>query len=319
MSGSSAEVALDLVVRERLDPTDGVVVLRLESATGGDLPRWEAGAHIDIFTEGDTCRQYSLCGSPQDRKGYRIAILEEPDGRGCSRVLYRTAVEGSTWRMRGPRTNFVLESSDSYVFIAGGIGITPIIPMMEDAERRGASWQLLYGGRSRMTMAFLDELKAYGDRGVISPEDENGLLPLDEWLDRPTPGTLVYCCGPEALLQAVEQRCVRWPRGSLHTERFAPKQLEQPVLAVGFEVQLKRSGMVLEVPVDRSILEVVAEAGIPTLSACQEGTCGTCETAVIEGVPDHRDSILDEDEKAANDYMMICVSRSCSARLVLDL
>lgn len=319
MNGASPEVVLDLIVRERLDPVDGIVVLRLETATGEDLPLWEAGAHIDVFTEGDACRQYSLCGSPDDRKGYRIAILEEPHGRGCSRLLYRTAVEGSTWRMRGPRTNFGLKSSDSYVFIAGGIGITPIIPMIEDAERRGASWRLLYGGRSRMTMAFLHELEAYGDQVVISPEDETGLLPLSAWLDHPTPGTLVYACGPEALLHGVEQRCTHWPRGSLHTERFVPKQLEEPVLAASFEVQFKRSGMVLEVPVDRSILEVIADAGIPTLSACQEGTCGTCETAVIEGVPDHRDSILDEDEKAANDYMMICVSRSCSPRLVLDL
>lgn len=168
-------------------------------------------------------------------------------------------------------------------------------------------------------MAFLDELQVYGERVHVLPQDEVGLIPLVEWLDDLSDGTAVYCCGPEPLLNAVEDLCVGKPKGTLHTERFAPRQLGEPVLAETFEVELRASGITFHVPPDKSILQMVAESGIRTLSACQEGTCGTCETAVLEGIPEHRDSVLEEDERAANDYMMICISRSCSKRLVLDL
>jgi ferredoxin len=153
----------------------------------------------------------------------------------------------------------------------------------------------------------------------VRPQDETGLLDLDGLLGTPRPDTLVYCCGPEPLLAAVEQRCVVWPPRSLHVERFAPKALPAPVRIEAFEVVLQRSAFTLTVPPDRSILSVVEEAGVGVLSSCAEGTCGTCETAVLDGIPDHRDSVLDETARNANDCIMICVSRSCTERLVLDL
>jgi ferredoxin len=168
-------------------------------------------------------------------------------------------------------------------------------------------------------MAFLDELAAHGERVTVWPQDERGLIDLDGLLGEPQPDTKVYCCGPEPLLTAVEQRCGAWPRGALHVERFVAKPLSEPVLHEAFEVQLAQSGLTLTVPPEKSILTVVEEAGIGVLSSCQEGTCGTCETPVIEGVPDHRDSVLDQDAREAGDCMMICVSRACTSRLVLDL
>jgi ferredoxin-NADP reductase len=222
-------------------------------------------------------------------------------------------------RVRGPRNNFPLADSPRYLFIAGGIGITPMLPMVAAAEAAGAEWELVYGGRQRASMAFLEELARYGDKVSVRPQDETGFLDLDGLLGTPRADTKVYCCGPEPLLAAVEQRCTNWPRGSLHVERFVAKPLTEPVLTEAFEVRLAQSDLTLSVPPEKSILDVVEEAGVGVLSSCTEGTCGTCETPVLDGVPDHRDSVLDETEREANDCMMICVSRACTARLVLDL
>jgi ferredoxin-NADP reductase len=225
---------------------------------------------------------------------------------------------GTRLPVRGPRNHFPLAAAERYVFVAGGIGITPILPMVAEADAGGADWTLFYGGRRRSSMAFLDELAAYGDRVALRPEDEFGLLDLAAIL-APRSDTAVYACGPERMLQAVEEHCAAWPAGSLHVERFAAKPVDEGAVATGFEVVCQRSGITVTVPPDRSILEVVQEAGVNALSSCLEGVCGTCETAVVEGSPDHRDSLLSEEEKAAGDFMMICVSRSSSPRLVLDL
>jgi ferredoxin-NADP reductase len=222
-------------------------------------------------------------------------------------------------RVRGPRNHFPLLPSPRYLFVAGGIGITPILTMVAAAEATGARWELVYGGRRRASMAFLDELAGYGERVAVRPQDEFGLLDLDALLGTPQPDTLVYCCGPEPLLAAVEQRCADWPSGSLRVERFTAKPLTEPVLTGAFEVELAQSGLTLTVPPDRSILDVAEDAGVNVMSSCSEGTCGTCETPVLDGEPDHRDSVLTEEEQAANDCMMICVSRSRCPKLVLDL
>jgi ferredoxin-NADP reductase len=313
------EFEADLLVAERKAAAHGVVTLTLRDPDGRDLPPWTAGAHIDLVPRPEVVRQYSLCGDPADRTGWRIAVLREPDGRGGSRLVHDEMAAGSRVRVRGPRNNFALAGAPAYLFIAGGIGITPILPMVVAAEEAGASWRLVYGGRRRASMAFLPELARHGDKVVIWPEDELGLLPLQAELAEPRPDVLVYCCGPEPLLAAVEERCAAWPAGSLRVERFAPKPQAEPVRAEGFEVVCDRSGLSLQVPPGRSILEMAEEAGLVILSSCREGTCGTCETEVIEGVPDHRDSVLTEPEREAGELMMICVSRSRSPRLVLDL
>ena len=315
----SHELEFDVTVLEKTAASDGVVSLVLRSDEHPTLPGWTPGAHVDLILPDVATRQYSLSGDPADTSTYRLGILRDPNGRGSSLYVHDQLAAGDVVRVRGPRNNFPLVPSARYLFIAGGIGITPILPMITAAERAGATWRLVYGGRSRASMAFLDELNAHGDKVMVRPQDEYGLLDLDELLRTPEADTLVYCCGPEPLLAAVEQKSSHWPSGSLHLERFAPKELTEPVLHQAFEVVLAQSGITLNVPPDRSIIDLVEEAGIGIISSCREGTCGTCETPVLEGEPDHRDSVLTADEQAVNDCMMICVSRSCSSRLVLDL
>lgn len=313
------EFEADVRVESKVQVADGVVTLALCEIGGSPLPWWSPGAHVDLVLDGAPTRQYSLCGDPADPRRWRLGILRDADGGGGSRFVHDQLRAGETVRVRGPRNNFGLADSARYLFIAGGIGITPILPMIAAAQAAAADWHLLYGGRCRASMAFLDELACYGDRVTVAPQDETGLLDLDAFLGSPRPDTLVYCCGPEPLLAAVEKRCRAWPPRSLRVERFSARPLTAPVRAEGFEVELARSQVSLTVPPDRSILDVVEEAGIGVLSSCAEGTCGTCETAVLDGLPDHRDSVLTEDERRAGDCMMICVSRSCTARLVLNL
>jgi len=317
------EHELELVLESKEQLAEDVVRLTLRNPEGDALPAWEPGAHVDLVLGDDIVRQYSLCGDPEDLSVLRVAVLREQAGRGGSLVVHDKLAEGDTVQVRGPRNHFPLVEADRYLFIAGGIGITPILPMIERVEASGAEWRLIYGGRTRGSMAFSEDLKnRYPDKVSVHPQDESGLLDLPTLLAQPgtSPTELaVYCCGPEALLTAVEEQCASWPKGALHVERFAPKAgigdgpLEQ------FEVELARTGITLTVPADRTILEVVDEEGVDVFSSCWEGVCGTCETAVLAGTPDHRDSMLTKDEQDAGDTMMICVSRSCSPRLVLDL
>ncbi len=232
-------------------------------------------------------RQYSLYGDPADHHLWRLGVLRDAAGGGGS-ALSTTNCELAT------RSGSAARGTTS-------------------------GWPLLYGGRQRASMAFLGELARYGDRVTVAPQDETGLLDLDSLLDTPQPDTLVYCCGPEPLLAAVEERCGAWPARSLRVERFSARPLTAPVRAEAFEVKLAQSELTLTIPPDRSILDIVEEAGIGVLSSCAEGTYGTCETAVLDGLPDHRDSVLTEEERRAGNCMMICVSRSCTDRLVLDL
>jgi cytochrome P450/ferredoxin-NADP reductase len=316
---TAREFEADVRVERKDEVADGVVALTLREIAGRVLPAWAPGAHVDLILDGAPTRQYSLCGDPTDRHVWRLGILRDEAGGGGSRYVHDRLRSGDVVRVRGPRNNFELAGAPRYQFIAGGIGITPILPMIAAASRAGADWRLLYGGRRRASMAFLPELAPYGDRVTVAPQDETGLLDLDSLLGAPRPGTLVYCCGPEPLLAAVEERCRTWPSRSLYVERFSARPLNAPVRAEAFDVELARSGLTLTVSPDRSILDVVEAAGVGVLSSCAEGTCGTCETAVLGGRPDHRDSVLTDAERQAGNCMMICVSRSCTARLVLDL
>ena len=305
----------ELVVDRREFAADGVLALTLRHPLGGDLPAWEPGAHVDVVLGPELERQYSLCGDPADRSVWRIAVLREPDGRGGSAHVHEQVGQGDKVRVRGPRNHFRLESAPRYRFVAGGIGITPILPMLAAAEAAGAEWTLLYGGRTRNSIAFTEELGRYGDRVRVCPQDETGLLDLGSVLDDLPEGTLVYCCGPGPLLDAVEERC---PAERLRVERFSPKAQEDGENSE-FEVELAQSGRTVTVAPDVSVLDAVRAAGVEVLFSCTEGTCGTCETDVLDGTPDHRDSVLSAEEQQSGETMMICVSRCRGKKLVLDL
>lgn len=301
---------MQLVIRERRSESEGVISLRLARADGGALPEWQPGAHIDLLLDNGLVRQYSLSSNPGEVGQWRLGVLREPAGRGGSEHIFATLATGDSVEVSEPRNNFALHVSPHYVFVVGGIGITPILPMIAKAEASGADWSLLYGGRTRASMAFLEELAPYGDRVTIAPQDEVGLLDLDAVLGDARADTLVYICGPEPLLAAAEQRMSAWPAEALHVERFAPKPIELDGEDEAFEVEFAESGVTALVPVGTTILEVAEGAGLNVFSSCQEGTCGTCETPILAGRAEHRDSLLTDSEKAAQNTMMICVSRA---------
>jgi ferredoxin-NADP reductase len=315
--------ALRVVVDARTRIADEVVEFVMRPVAGGELPAWDPGAHIDVEIDGEgggrLVRQYSLCGDPADRTTYRIAVLRQQAGRGGSVRLHDQVEEGDKLTLRGPRNHFPLEPAPGYLFLAGGIGVTPTLAMARRAEAAGAEWSMHYGGRSRTAMAYLDVLvDVASDRLTLVPQDEQGLIDLEAALDRVAPDTLVYCCGPEPLLAAAEAACAT--RGlRLRTERFAPKDVDPAAVDRAFTVKIASTGAELTVPAERTIVDVLVEAGVDILTSCEEGTCGTCETAVVAGVPDHRDSVLTDEEQAAGDRLLPCVSRSHGPRLELDL
>jgi len=320
MTMALADNALvDLVVTDKADVAEGVTALTLRHPRGRRLPDWAPGAHLDLVLPNGLTRQYSLCGDRWDAHGYRVAVLREPRGRGGSAFIHDRLQVGDRITAGSPRNNFRLAPSSAYLFVAGGIGITPLLPMVHQADLLGVEWQLLYGGRTRGSMAFLDELARYGDRVTVVPQDEHGLLDLAAWLPTPGSGTKVYCCGPAPLLHALERLTADHPPGQVRTERFVPAEQAAPMRGEPFDVELRRSGLTVTVPPRQSVLDAVNAAGVTVLSSCRQGTCGTCETGVLAGEPDHRDSILDDAERATGDCLFPCVSRSRSDRLVLDL
>lgn len=298
ISGRPRSRALRLLVASREEAADGVVQLRLE---GRDLPRWEPGAHLDLVLPSGLVRQYSLCGDPADTSSYTVATRLVADGRGGSREVHEQVAEGMELEVRGPRNRFPLVEASSYVFVAGGIGITPILPMLR-ALPDGVEWRLLYCGRSRESMPFVAELEGLDQVTVAVGTPELGALEVPE-------GAAVYCCGPEGLMAAVEER---FPQVRL--ERFTPRATAP---GATFEVELRRSGRTLTVPADSSVLAAVRRELPNTLYSCEQGFCGTCQQRVLEGEVDHRDELLTDAERG--DSMLICVSRARSERLVLDL
>lgn len=280
---------------------------------------YEPGAHIDVHTPGGPVRQYSLCGDPQAPRSYTIAVKQEPGSRGGSRSMHASLEVGAAIGIAGPRNHFPLSrSARRLVFIAGGIGITPIYAMIQAAAREGREWELAYCARSRAHAAFHDEIRALPGGRVVPYFSEVPTLDAGAMLYEVRGGTHVYCCGPQGLMQAVSQATRHWPGTCVHFEYFSAPATDWPPNRP-FEVELARSGLVLQVPADRTILQVVREHGIDVHSACEEGVCGTCETRMLGGEAEHRDVLLTEREKGLHRTMMICVSRARSGRLVLDL
>jgi len=316
MTNWDDEGVLDLMIRAMRVEADGVLSLELVDPEGGILPEWTPGAHIDVGLP-DVVRQYSLCGDPADRDRYVVGVLAEPQSRGGSSYIHDEARPGDLVEVGGPRNHFALVPAKRYLFIAGGIGITPILPMIRQAEAERVPWRLVYGGRTRSSMAFRDLLAAHGDRVLVQPEDEAGRLDIAGLLADPAEGTAVYCCGPTGLIDAVESACEAWPEGALNVERFAGKDLSGLVSAP-VKVRCAKSEVTVDVAADESILDALETVGISVANACRDGVCGSCEVRVLQGEPDHRDSFRapGEDDGAA---LAVCVSRARTPELVLDI
>lgn len=310
----------ELLIRQMRWESDGVLSLQFESADGAGLPPWQPGAHLDVHlgAGGGLIRQYSLCGDPADKTRYRVAVLRERDGgRGGSRHVHESLRPGQAVSVSEPRNNFALVDAPRYVFLAGGIGITPILPMIAEAEQNGAEWELHYGGRDRASMAFLDELECYGERVHLVLGEP---LDLASIIGTPSEGAAVYTCGPAGLLDAVESYNTVWPGGAIHLERFQAKKIAAPDGGdAPVRVTCEKSGVAVTVEAERPILDALEEVGVDVPSSCREGICGTCETRVLRGMPDHRDSLLSSAEQESGETMLICVSRAKSEELVLDL
>lgn len=313
-----------LVVRvaERRQVAADVISVVLSPVDDVELPAWRPGAHIDLVLGDGLVRQYSLCGPRSDRERYVIATRIESAGRGGSRAVAELVADQQI-QISHPRNHFELVDASGYLFIAGGIGITPLLPMIEQVSATGAPWRLVYGGRSRSSMPFVEELMArHGGAGLgagiqVWTDDTTGPIDVRSALAEVKPTEAVYCCGPEPLMAAVEQSLAVELRDVLHVERFRPRPTGA-VLDREFEIELASTGRTLRVPADRSILEVLEDAGVSVGFSCREGTCGTCETKVFSGAIDHRDSVLSPAEREAGDYMMLCVSRAAGVRLVID-
>jgi ferredoxin-NADP reductase len=308
-----------LVVTGKRLAARGLVELELQRPDGGRLPDWTPGAHIDLILPNGITRQYSLCGDPHDWKRYRVGVLREPDSRGGSHYIHDSLDVGHEVSFGGPRNNFALVPSPHVSFIAGGVGVTPILPMLRMAEQLEVNWQLLYLGRSRETMAFLDELAEWSDRVEVHPADEVGRADISLWLAGAPEGSKLYVCGPTRLLDSVERLTTDWRRGWVRMERFTAREQPAPARTTPFELELRESGLLVTVLPDETVANAIRAAGVRVLTSCGKGVCGTCETTVLSGVPDHRDSLLDERERDANDCMFPCVSRAHSDRLVLDI
>ncbi|WP_105969446.1 PDR/VanB family oxidoreductase [Streptomyces geranii] len=306
-----------LLVRQARWVAHEVLELRLTRSDGGELPPWEPGAHIELTLPSGLRRPYSLCGNPADTRAWTIAVHRVPDGRGGSREIHETALVGRELEVAGPVNRFPLLPAEGYLLLAGGIGITPLLPMARELTMRGLPWRLLLGARDRSRLAYADDLvELGGDRVLLVPQDESGLPDLAAEIAAAPPGHAVYACGPTPMLDAVTSLCP-----TAYTERFAPGDGNTQVAGAEgeFDVVLSRSGLRATVPAGRSVLDVVREL-LPTVPySCEEGYCGSCETPVTAGVPDHRDTVIDPSERATATTMMICVSRSASAVLELDL
>jgi cytochrome P450/ferredoxin-NADP reductase len=311
----TGDLSLRIVQATKL--ADSVLQLTLEATGHEALPKWSPGSHIDVKVGTLGYRQYSLCSNAGSPRQWRIAVLLEEHGSGGSQLIHQTLRSGDTVTARGPRNHFKMKTSLRYLFVAGGIGITPVTSMLDAAKKAGSDYRLIYLGRTRSSMAFSAELSE--DPAVtIWPRDEKGLFDISRLAAEDPAGLKIYCCGPERLLKSVEEACTAFPAGTLNVERFAAQD-QSAMVNSRFRVKMAKSGRVLDVPPERTLLDVLNANGASVLSTCSKGTCGTCEVPVVDGVPEHRDTVLTGVEKLEGKTMMPCVSRCVGGMLSLDL
>jgi ferredoxin-NADP reductase len=324
----SASPTLSVRVRAMTYEAQSIVGLELvPAAPSTDLPAFTAGAHIDLHLDtpqGKLVRSYSLLNDPFETHRYCLGVHLDAHSRGGSAQVHRHLRVGDVLTIGAPRNHFPLdESAPHNVFIAGGIGITPMLSMIARSQTLGTPWTLYYSARTRKHAGFLDRLHSAagqaGGRVVLNFDQESGgkMLDLSAIVAALPAGAHVYCCGPGPMLQAYEQACAALPAQRVHKEYFAAQQA--PASEGGYTVALARSGKTLQVPPGKTLLDCLIEVHAEPVYACREGVCGTCEVKVLEGTPDHRDMVLSDSERASNDRMLVCCSGAKSARLVLDL
>jgi len=308
------EDLMKVVVSNVSQVADGIAAYDFALATDGLLPHWVPGSHITLHLPNGLKRQYSLCGDPADRTTYRIAVLKSPKSRGGSQWIHDNLFVGQALDVSGPHNHFELEPASEYLFVAGGIGITPMKAMFESLPAR-RDWKLLYAGRSRSSMAFVDEISSENPGKVrIHADDEQG-GPADLRSLLTGFSGQVYVCGPEPLLNALIELV---PADRLHFERFSAVDRDAGV-ARAFDVTLKRSNKRFTVQADKSLLSAINDNGGALISSCGEGVCGTCEVRVLQGTPQHLDSVMSDEDKDSIGVMYPCVSRASSDSLVLDI
>ncbi|MDQ1022568.1 ferredoxin-NADP reductase [Streptomyces umbrinus] len=313
---------IPVTVTDVREVAQDTVALTLRPAGTERLPEWEPGAHVDLMLPSGRVRQYSLYGdpaNPADADTYRIAVLREEHGRGGSAEVHQLAV-GARIAIRGPRNNFPLVGAPAHLFIAGGIGIVPFLPMIRRLAEAGADWRLVHRGRSLRRMAFADALaQQYPGHVDLMPSDTRPRPDLDAILRGAPAQAAVYCCGPEGLIDAVRAAMPEaLPHGTLRVERFAAGDRATGKADTPFEAELARSGRTVRVPVGRTLLSAIQEVD-PTIDrSCEDGICGSCATRVLDGDPEHRDDVLQPDERDRRDIIYPCVSRARGDRIVLD-
>nr|WP_157341936.1 PDR/VanB family oxidoreductase [Bradyrhizobium pachyrhizi] len=292
----------------------------LIARTGSELAPFTAGSHIDLHLPNGMIRSYSLVNDQCERHRYVIAVNKDAGSRGGSSFVHDAVRVGDIIAISGPRNNFALqEEAEHSVLIAGGIGITPLLSMIRRLEALGCRWDLFYAARTRAAAAFLDELGTYRSRVHVDFDDERWgrVFDLPAIVRNAPAHAHLYCCGPLPMLEAFEAATADRLADHVHVEYF--KAREAPATEGGFDVKLARSNRTIAVEAGKTILDALLDAGIAANYACTEGVCGTCETRVLEGIPDHRDQFLSEEEQAANKSVMICCSGAKSRTLVLDL
>jgi vanillate O-demethylase ferredoxin subunit len=291
---------------------------------GAPLPPFDAGAHIDVHLGGNLVRQYSLCNPPGETHRYQIGVLRDADSRGGSQAMHDHIDTGSVLQISAPKNHFPLVEARRTLLLAGGIGVTPILAMAEALAAKGAAFELHYSARSPERAAFKERLGAPHFAGQVHFHYDSGdaaqKLDLAGLLAAPDPGTHLYVCGPQGFIDHVLGSAKRlgWPAAQLHVEYFSAAAVDTSGDGA-FDVKLASSGKLVTIPAGKSVIKVLAEQGVEIPYSCEEGVCGTCLTRVLEGVPEHRDMYLTEEEQAANDQFTPCCSRAKTKVLVLDL
>jgi len=324
LAAETARVEYKVRVRAIVLEAEGIASFELQDPLGRPLPPFTAGSHIDIHIKPGCIRQYSLCNDPAERHRYLVAAQREDKGGGGSRALHEDTRIGDIVTISGPRNHFPLvESARRHLLIAGGIGVTPIMAMIADLEARGHQYQLYYCTRTPERTAFLARLAPLRAAGkVVIHHDEGDPsrgLDLSALLQNAEPGTHVYYCGPPGFMKVAAIASAHWPKDSVHCEYFTPRSdaISSGSSNRSFQVKLVRSGMTLEVPADKSIVDVLREHNVFIETSCESGVCGTCLTRYVDGVPEHRDSVLDESDR--NEFVLVCCARSKTPVLTLDL